>query len=316
MEFQLDSNLKIKLPTTIKDYPADTPDPSYDITFDDSDDTNFYVDWGDGKCSNITTNSAEAELTHDYSSTHSELDEVTIRIIGTVDNWGSGDLTSYKDLLKKVLNLGDVGWKNLRSAFSSGSLTDFNSGETDTSEVSDMAYFMGGNFSSLQNLNISGLNTVNVRDMSYMFQGLRLIPSIDVSNFNTTNVTDMNGMFSGLNTVTNLDLTNFNTSNVTNMADMFSDMHNLTQINLSSFNTSNVTNMASMFFCNGVSCKLQRLDLSSFDTRNVTNFLQFSENQDDLEFLDISNFNFSSTTDFGLFHFLWQGFEMLLSLFR
>jgi len=64
-----------------------------------------------------------------------------------------------------------------------------------------------------------------------------------------------------------LDLTNFNTSNDTDMGFMFNDYHKLKQIKwTNNFNTLKVTTMLGMYDgCN----ELEFLDLSNFDTSNV-----------------------------------------------
>ena len=44
------------------------------------------------------------------------------------------------------------------------------------------------NIDMIEKLDIRNFNTKNVRDMSYMFNGLSFLISLDVSNFNTENV--------------------------------------------------------------------------------------------------------------------------------
>ena len=51
--------------------------------------------------------------------------------------------------------------------------------------------------SSLNELNISNYNTINVTEMNDMFAGCSSLKELNLSNFNTTNVTDMKNMFSG-----------------------------------------------------------------------------------------------------------------------
>lgn len=65
---------------------------------------------------------------------------------------------------------------------------------------------------------------------SYMFFGCNKLPSIDLSFLQTTNVKDMNNMFTACNGLTSLDLSNFDTSNVTNMGYMFYVCSKLTHI--------------------------------------------------------------------------------------
>ena len=88
----------------------------------------------------------------------------------------------------------------------------------------------------------------------------------EISNIDTSNVTDMRFMFNGCSYLTSLDLSNFDTSNVVNMSSMFSKCSNLTSLDLSNFNTSNVTDMHYIF--NGCS-NLTYLDIRNFDFTKV-----------------------------------------------
>lgn len=121
--------------------------------------------------------------------------------------------------------------------------------------------------SSLQNIDLSGLDTSNMTDMSSFFYECSSLERIDLSRIDTSNVTRMVGMFDGCRKLSTLDLTSFCTSKVTDMARIFRFCNSLESVNLSSFDTSSVTNVADMF--RGCS-KLDQLDLSSFDTRHLS----------------------------------------------
>ena len=120
-----------------------------------------------------------------------------------------------------------------------------------------------------KNIDVSGLNTSKVTNMSYMFHQCSNLTSLDLSNFSTNNVTNMSSMFYACKSLTSIDLSNFDTSKVTNMSRMFSNCSNLTSLDLSNFNTSKVTDMQQMF----VSCsKLTNLDIRNFDFSKVTSY--------------------------------------------
>ena len=72
----------------------------------------------------------------------------------------------------------------------------------------------------LKSLNLSGFDTSNVTNMSYMFSSCSGLTSLDVSSFNTTNVINMDSMFHACESLTSLDVSNFDTSNVSNMSMM------------------------------------------------------------------------------------------------
>ena len=121
---------------------------------------------------------------------------------------------------------------------------------------------------------ISGLeylNTANVTDMSFMFEGCSALKSLDLTNFNTAKVTNMGNMFEGCSALTSLDLTKFNTANVTDMSFMFKGCSALKSLDLTNFNTANVTNMSNMF--KGCSALTTIYASDKFDTDNVWNGL-------------------------------------------
>ena len=78
----------------------------------------------------------------------------------------------------------------------------------------------------------------------------------------------MNGMFSGCSELTSLNISNFNTLNVTKMSLMFNGCKKLKEIKgLNTFFITNATNLGGMF----QNCsELEYLDISNFDTSNVT----------------------------------------------
>ena len=143
--------------------------------------------------------------------------------------------------------------------------------------------------SSLQSLDVSGLNTGNVTDMSNMFSECSSLQSLDVSGLNTGNVTNMNGMFSGCSSLESLDVSGLNTGNVTNMGGMFSGCSGLESLNVSSLNTGNVTSMSGMF---GECSSLKILEgLDNWETSNVVNMMCMFEGCSSLESLDLSGWD-------------------------
>ncbi|MGO2963375.1 MAG: BspA family leucine-rich repeat surface protein [Carnobacterium maltaromaticum] len=159
----------------------------------------------------------------------------------------------------------------------------------DTSEVTDMRRWFHKT-PKLTSLDLSGFNTSNVTDMSFMFSDSG-IQSLNLSSFNTSKVTNMRGMFEDTLKLTNLDISSFNTSNVVSMEAMFSGAR-VESLDLSSFDTVNVRTMKEMF---EDTLKLTNLDLSSFDTSNVRD-MQYMFSSTGIGNLDLSGFNTSSVT--------------------
>ena len=118
----------------------------------------------------------------------------------------------------------------------------------------------GGLLSYLTNVDLSGWDTSNVFDMSYMFYGCSSLTSLDVSGFNTSNVDNMDCMFQDCSSLTSLDLSGWDTSNAFDISNMFGGCSSLTSLDLSNFDTSNVEFMSGMFnFCD----KLTNLTLGT-----------------------------------------------------
>ena len=131
---------------------------------------NAVVDWGDGTVETITTYNG---FSHEYAA----IDDYTISITGTFPNifisYGTERLK-----IKKVLNLGTVGWTRLNNAFyGCNNLTEFTVGTTDVSAVNTMEYMLAF-CNSLTSIDVSSLDTSSVTNMTSMFQTCSSLTSI------------------------------------------------------------------------------------------------------------------------------------------
>ena len=146
---------------------------------------------------------------------------------------------------------------------------------------------------NLSSIDFKNIDTKNVTNMAYMFDGCNALTSLDLSNFDTNNVTNMYAMFRYNNNLTSLDLSNFDTSNVKDMSYIFYNCNALTSLDVSNFDTTNVTSMVNMFSgCN----KLTSLDVSGFVTTNVNDMNNMFQNCSALTSLDVSNFDTTNVT--------------------
>lgn len=149
---------------------------------------NAAVDWGDGSTSAITA-SNDPDLTHSYANAGLH----TIRVSGTfpyLSFAGGGDRLK----LRHVLQLGNVGWENLRKAFNGCSAMEtFSSGVCDVSGVADWTSWMNGT-PGLTALDLSTLNAVSATSLVASFYNCGA-PVIDVSGYDTSAVGTMNTMF-------------------------------------------------------------------------------------------------------------------------
>ena len=162
-----------------------------------------------------------------------------------------------------------------------------------TENVTNMNYVFDG-CASLTSLDLSGFDTKNVTDMCWMFADCHSLASLDLSGFDTKNVTDMGSMFAYCHSLASLDLSGFDTGNVKGMFNMFSDCYSIASLNLSSFDTKNVKDMGAMFSgCESIT----NLNLSSFDTRNVRSMGDMFYGCQSLTSLDVSRFNTGNVTN-------------------
>ena len=191
-------------------------------------------------------------------------------------------------------------------------ITENNANITSTSSM--FSYF--GN--NLTRFDLSGFDTSNVTDMSYMFRVFDSSATdlnLDLSGLDTSSVTNMKYMFSRIgnnsNSV-NLDLSGWDTSRVTNMTYMFhqtAEYSNSFELDISGWDTSSVTNMSNMFQNAGARSTSFNIDLSNLDTSSVTDMssMFYCAGQDSSSMWnigDISNWNTSNVTSMrGMFDY-------------
>ena len=177
----------------------------------------------------------------------------------------------------------------------------------DTSDVTNMSNMFSYCW-SLTSLDLSPLNTSNVTNMRGMFSECSSLASLDLSPLDTSNVTDMSYMLSGCSKLTSLDLSPLDTSKVTNMSYMLYYCPSLTSLDLSPLDTSNVTSMRGIFaHCS----KLASLDLSPLDTSNVTNMSSMLRGCSRISSFDLSPLDTSNVTDMS---YMLSGCSKLTSL--
>ena len=118
--------------------------------------------------------------------------------------------------------------------------------------------------SRCESMDLSGLDTYYVTDMSFMFSGCSRLTFLDLSGWETSKVTSMHSMFSGCSSLVSLDLTGWDTSKVTSMHSMFSGCSSLSSVEgIGVWETSKVTDMSCMFSrCSS----LISLDISDWNT--------------------------------------------------
>jgi surface protein len=81
--------------------------------------------------------------------------------------------------------------------------------------------------SSLKEVDLSNMNTFEIKSMSNMFGGCSSLISVDFGDIDTTLVTSMNKMFSYCYSLSSIDLSKFNTEKVEDSSYMFFGCRNL-----------------------------------------------------------------------------------------
>ena len=124
------------------------------------------------------------------------------------------------------------------------------------------------NLSALTTLNLWGLDTSKVTNMSSMFYKCKRLTTLTLVGLKTSNVIDMSGMFFGCESLTSLYMSNLDARKVKNMSYMFSGCKSLTKLDVRGFKAENVTNVSYMFS----SCeKLKYLDLHELKIKKINN---------------------------------------------
>ena len=116
--------------------------------------------------------------------------------------------------------------------------------------ITDMSYMFEGCKLLYSLPDISNIDTSNVTNMKYMFAGcysLRTLP--DISKFNTSKVIDLECLFAGCSYLQSLpDISKWDISNVNNISNMFDSCLSLTSLpDISKWNTFNIIDMRAMF---------------------------------------------------------------------
>ena len=131
----------------------------------------------------------------------------------------------------------------------------------DTSRVTDMSRLFDG-CGSLAALDTSGWDTSVVRDMRRMFWGCRSLAVLDTSAWDTSQGIDMGGAFERCSSLVSLDVSGWDTSRVRSLRCTFSGCRSLAALDVSAWETSQAEDLRGMFCgCSSLSF----LDLSGWD---------------------------------------------------
>lgn len=99
-------------------------------------------------------------------------------------------------------------------------------------------------------IDLSWLDTSNIKSMSYMFNHCNKVRRLDLSKFNTSNVYSFEFMFSSCQSLESIDLSMLDGSSITATSLMFNYCTNLEKIDISNWDFTNkveLNNAADMF---------------------------------------------------------------------
>ena len=104
----------------------------------------------------------------------------------------------------------------------------------------DSSYMFNGK--TLTNIDLDNLNTLNLSDISYMFENCSNLVIVNFGeNFYTNKVSSMRGVFKNCTSLISVDLSKFVTNNVISFSEMFLNCSSLIFSDVSGFSTSSVT---------------------------------------------------------------------------
>ena len=168
--------------------------------------------------------------------------------------------------------------------------------DADTVYANEDSNAMFSDLGDVERIDMTGINTSRVKDMSYMFHSYEnLYKHIELGSFDTSNVEDMSYMFAthGMKTMENIDpvdFSRFNTSKVKNMKYMFYNSF-LPSLDIRNFDTRNVVDMQYTFA--GLK-NVTHLDLHGFDVSKVNNIGAIFSNNPTLVSLNLANWRLDS----------------------
>ena len=145
-----------------------------------------------------------------------------------------------------------------------------------------------------KDMDLTGLDTSGLQDMTLMFDRCLSLTSLDLSGWDTSEVRSMEAVFNDCRGLVNLDLSGWDTSKVYSTVRMFCTCSSLVSLDLSGWDTSSIVGMSSMFS----SCrKLVSVDVSGWDMSQAAGVAYMFSNCSSLASLDVSGWDMSGAKE-------------------
>ena len=207
----------------------------------------------------------------------------------TIYWWSDADIVYMNEDASDMFRDINAGAKKMKEIDISG---------INTSRVKNMSKMFQADYNIYEKIILGDIDTSNVENMSGMFASYgnyspgQEVETLDLSRFNTSKVKNMAGMFMGTHSPV-IDLTHFDTSNVENMSGMFGENYNVKKINLAGLNVKKVRNITNMFYNNSSpnQTTLKEINMSGWQLDLVTDLSRLFQSLIKLESINLSNFS-------------------------
>lgn len=147
-----------------------------------------------------------------------------------------------------------------------------------------------------KDMDLTGLDTSGLQDMTLMFDRCLSLTSLDLSGWDTSKVYSTVRMFCTCSSLVSLDLSGWDTSSIVGMSSMFSSCRKLVSVDVSSWDMSQAAGVAYMFSnCSS----LASLDVSGWDTSKTEAMSGAFYNCSSLTYLDLSSWDMLGARDLG-----------------
>lgn len=172
-----------------------------------------------------------------------------------------------------------------------------------TKQVTDMSY-MFANCGGLKNIiGLNDLDTSHVTNMAHMFENCTdLIDLSQLEKWVTNQVINMNSMFAGCTQLADISgVSNWNVSLVRDFSNMFSNCTSLTDVNLSTWKTNSLSSFDNMF---GNDTALINVDLSNWNTSKLGGLSNMFSSCQNIENLTLNGWDLSKFESWSLKSFI------------
>lgn len=148
---------------------------------------------------------------------------------------------------------------------------------------------------SLEDIDLSSLNTSNVTEMSQLFEGCEGLKHVKFGKIDVSKVTTMAYMFHNCKSLESIDLSGLNPESLESMYYMFNYCSSLRHINLDGFATPSIKDLNSAFaYCTA----LEEMDLRSMKTFNTANAGNLFLGCTNLKYVNMSGIDLSKNSMF------------------